>query len=210
MKTLPFVEPADVKAALGATAAVVARGGVVVIPTESYYGLAADPARVDAVSAVLDLKGRSADLGLPVVCADWRQVEKLVTIPERHRVRLSRIWPAALSVIVPIRTSAPAALGETLAVRIPDHDHLRALLYRSGPLTATSANGHGQPPSTRVEAALASLHGEPELVLDAGELPGGRVSTMVDLSIDEGLVVRPGAVAWEQALDLGQWVVQKC
>jgi tRNA A37 threonylcarbamoyladenosine synthetase subunit TsaC/SUA5/YrdC len=95
-----------------------------------------------------------------------------------------------------------AAVDGTLAVRIPDHAMLRALLYRVGPLTATSANRHGRPPSTRVDDALESLVDVPDLVLDGGVLAGGSVSTMVDLTGDETVVLRRGAVAWEQRFDL--------
>lgn len=210
MKRKPFSDKTEVKAALDAAVEVVTAGGVVLIPTESFYGLGADPRNPEAVARVLELKGRPGDLGLPVVCCDWTQVETLVEVPEDHRVKLSRLWPAALSVIAETRQPLPAAKEHTLAVRIPDHDLLRALLYRTGPLTATSANGHGEPPSIEVEAALESLCGSPDLVLDGGELAGGRVSTLVDLGSDEGRVIRPGAVGWEQPFDLEEWVIQEC
>ncbi len=209
MKRLPFAESEDVKAALETAVEVAAAGGVVLIPTESFYGLGADPRNAAAVERVLGLKGRPEALGLPVVCCDWSQLEQLVEIPAEHRVKLSRVWPAALSVVAVERSSTPAGRSGTLAVRIPDHDVLRVLLYRTGPLTATSANGHGEPPCTVVDEALASLHGEPDLVLDGGALPGGRVSTMVDLAADKGRVIRPGAVGWEQLFDLEQWVIQE-
>ena len=209
MKRLGFGQPDDVRECLDAAAEVVASGGVVLIPTESYYGLGVDPRNAAAVARVVELKGRPDDLGLPVVCCDWDQVDALVEIPARHRVKLSRIWPAALSAVAPCRGEVPAARTMTLAVRIPDHDHLRALLYRVGPLTATSANGHGEPPGVRVDSALSSLHGSPDLILDAGELAGGRVSTLVDLGFEKGEVIRPGAVAWDQRFDLEEWVIQE-
>jgi len=210
MISLPFREKTEVREALDAAAEAVASGGVILMPTESFYGLGVDPARAEAVARVAELKGRPGDLGLPVVCCDWNQVDFLVEIPPGHRVKLSRLWPAALSVIAAARRPLPAARAGTLAVRIPAHSHLRALLYRTGPLTATSANGHGEPPGVRVEEALQSLRGTPDLVLDGGELAGGRVSTMVDLSSEEGRVVRPGAVGWEQSFDLDEWVLQEC
>ncbi|MEE4270838.1 MAG: L-threonylcarbamoyladenylate synthase [Thermoanaerobaculales bacterium] len=210
MISLPFREKTQVRDALEAAAEVVAAGGVILIPTESFYGLGADPGRAEAVARVVELKGRPVDLGLPVVCCDWSQVESLVEIPPGHRIKLSRLWPAALSVIATARRPSPASRAGTLAVRIPGHDHLRALLYRTGPLTATSANRHGHPPGVRVEEALQSLHGTPDLVLDGGELAGGQVSTMVDLASEEGCVIRPGAVGWEQSFDLEEWVLQEC
>jgi tRNA threonylcarbamoyl adenosine modification protein (Sua5/YciO/YrdC/YwlC family) len=134
---------------------------------------------------------------MPVLCADWQQVERLVEVPERFRVKLSRIWPAALTVVLAVREPLPAAAGGTLAVRIPGHPALRALLYRSGPVTGTSANGHGRPPCVTIDDAVGSLTSEPDLALDAGRTAGGDPSTIVDLTGDRPRVVRPGRVRWE-------------
>jgi L-threonylcarbamoyladenylate synthase len=197
VRRLPFTEPDEVVAALSTAVRVLADGGVVVVPTESFYGLAADPRRDQAVRMIHALKGRPSGLGLPVLCADWRQVESLVEVPERFRVKLSRIWPAALTVVLTVREPIPAAAVGTLAVRIPGHPALRALLYRSGPVTGTSANGHGRPPSVTVDEAVASMTSEPELALDAGKTAGGDPSTIVDLTGDHPRVVRPGRVRWD-------------
>ena len=197
MRRLPFTEPDEVVAALGAAVQVLSDGGVVVVPTESFYGLAADPQRDEAVRMIHALKGRPTDLGLPVLCADWQQVESLVEIPEQFRVRLSRIWPAALTVVLAVRKPIPASVGGTLAVRIPGYPALRALLYRSGPVTGTSANGHGRPPAVTIDEAVASMILEPELALDAGQTAGGDPSTLVDLTGDQPRVLRPGRVSWE-------------
>ena len=197
MRRLPFTETDEVVAALGTAVRVLADGGVVVVPTESFYGLAADPRRDEAVRLIHALKGRPSDLGLPVLCADWQQVESLVEVPERFRVKLSRIWPAALTVVLAIREPIPAAACGTLAVRIPGHPALRALLYRSGPLTGTSANGHGKPPAVTIDEAVASMTFQPELALDAGRTAGGDPSTLVDLTGDRPRVLRPGRVPWE-------------
>jgi len=207
MIRLDFTDPGETKKALAVAAEVVAAGGVVLIPTESTYGLGVDPRRTDAVERVFALKGRPDGLALPVVCSDWDQVESLVSIAAAHRVRLSRIWPAALTVVAPCRVSVAAASAATLAVRIPGHNMLRALLYRVGPLTATSANRHGEPACTAADAALDSLLGTPDLVLDGGELAGGRASTMIDLSSGEAREIRPGPVRWDEPFDLEKWVL---
>jgi len=208
MIRLVFSDPSDARAALDSAAEVIAAGGVVLIPTESYYGLGVDPGRREAVERVYALKGRPDGLALPVVCSDWGQVDSLVDISDAHRVKLSRIWPGALTVVAHRRVSLAAESADTLAVRIPDHDMLRALLYRVGPLTATSANRHGASPCVSPDAALASLLGTPDLVLDGGELAGGRVSTMVDLSSGEVREIRPGPVVWEEPFDFEKWVFQ--
>jgi tRNA threonylcarbamoyl adenosine modification protein (Sua5/YciO/YrdC/YwlC family) len=198
MIRLPFVEPGDVVDAVETAGAAVARGGVLLLPTESFYGLGTDPLNEPGVTRIFSLKSRPAELGLPVLCADWTQLESLVVVPERFRVKLARLWPAALTVVLPTVDNVPAARGDTLAVRIPGHTELRALLYRIGPLTATSANRHGDPPSTTVDGAVESLGEAPDLVLDGGTTAGGEVSTLVDLSRGEPEILRHGPCAWDE------------
>jgi tRNA threonylcarbamoyl adenosine modification protein (Sua5/YciO/YrdC/YwlC family) len=195
---LPFVEGGDVLEAIEAGRATVAQGGVLLVPTESYYGLGADPWSEPGVEKIFSMKARPAELGLPVLCADWQQVESLVEVPDSFRVKLARLWPAALTVVLPTVADVAAARTGTLAVRIPDHAELRALLYRLGPLTGTSANRHGEPPSTTVEGAVATLAEAPDLVLDAGATAGGKTSTLVDLSRGEPEILRSGACDWEE------------
>ncbi len=198
MIRLPFVEPGDVAEAIPTASAAVAQGGVLLLPTESFYGLGTDPWSETGVTRIFTLKDRPAELGLPVLCADWQQLESLVVVPETYRVKLVRLWPSALTVVLPTVDDVSAARGGTLAVRIPGHPELRALLYRLGPLTATSANRHGDPPSTTVDGALASLAEAPDLALDAGATAGGEASTLVDLSRGEPEILRPGPCAWEE------------
>jgi tRNA threonylcarbamoyl adenosine modification protein (Sua5/YciO/YrdC/YwlC family) len=198
MIRLPFVEPGDVAEAVPTARGAVAQGGVLLLPTESFYGLGTDPWSETGVARIFILKDRPAELGLPVLCADWQQLESLVVVPETYRVKLARLWPAALTVVLPTVDDVSAARGGTLAVRIPGHPELRALLYRLGPLTATSANRHGDPPSTTVDGALASLAEAPDLALDAGATAGGEASTLVDLSRGEPEILRRGPCAWEE------------
>ncbi len=197
MRRLPFIRPDEIVTATRKAADVVAHGGVVLLPTESFYGLGVDPQQADPVARVCAMKERAPELGLPVLCASWEQLETLVQMPERFRVRLSRLWPAPLTVVVPLIVATAAARDDTLAVRIPAHTSLRALLYHTGPLTGTSANRHGQPPCTTPDAAVASLLEAPDLVLDAGPTAGGEPSTVVDLSGGNPRVLRFGACLWD-------------
>lgn len=200
MRRLPFSEPEEIVAAVLVAADVVADHGVLLLPTESFYGLGADPACADSVARICAMKERPSGLGLPVLCADWQQLESLVTVPGRFRVKLSRLWPSALTVVLPSTAGLAAALGSTLAVRIPAHAPLRALLYRVGPLTGTSANRHGDPPFSTADGAIDSLTEVPDLVLDGGPTPGGEPSTVVDLTGENPAILRPGAGAWEDPI----------
>ncbi|HHQ48631.1 MAG TPA: threonylcarbamoyl-AMP synthase [Acidobacteria bacterium] len=196
MRVEPFREGADVRRVVPVVREVVASGGVVLLPTETYYGLGAAPGSSEGVERVFRLKERPAGRPLLVLCADWAQLEELVEVPSRWRIRLSRTWPGPLTVILPARKPLAAAPSGRLAVRIPGASLLRALLYRVGPLTGTSANRSGSPPHRRPRAAAADLAAPPDLVLDGGETPGGAPSTLVDLCGNEPRVLRIGPASW--------------
>lgn len=196
MRRLPFTEPEHLEAAAAAASETLEKNGVILLPTETFYGLGAKPDCSASVARVMEMKGRPPQISLPVLVADWEQLQQLVEVPEEHRVRLSRSWPGALTVILPLCAPVAAASAATLAVRIPGHAMLRALLYKVGPLTGTSANAHGAEACSQVDAALASLSQPPDLVLDGGETAGEAPSTLLDLSSGEPEILRQGAVEW--------------
>lgn len=181
---------------LGELAAAVERGVVVAIPTESSYGLAVDPRDDEAVGRLYALKRRAGRLPFPLVLGERAQLAALPVDPEAAIVRrFGHLWPAPLSLVVPLRSPLPAALGEsTVAVRVPDHELLRELLLALGrPLTATSANLSGEPPALDLAGAARLLEGLDEAwVIDGGTLPGGAPSTLVAMVGTEVRVVRPG------------------
>ena len=198
MKRLPFTDREHVAEAALAAAEVVRSSGVILLPTETFYGLGAGAHDPVAMARVFEMKERPRDVALPILCSDWAQLESLVELPDRHRVRLSRIWPGALTVVLPCRGESPAGWEGASAVRIPGHPLLRTLLYLVGPLTGTSANRHGDPPCTDPDAALDSLDAAPELVLDGGTTAGGAASTLVDLRTNEARVLRAGELLWDE------------
>jgi len=174
-----------------------ARGEVLGIPTDTRYGLAADPFSEAGVARVFELKGRPASKAMPVVVADLDQLERLgARLGTRHRERLRTIWPAPLTVIVPVERDFPASGGRTVAVRVPDHEGLRDLLLRVGPLTATSANPSGQEPAASAAEVEAYFGSRLAFVLDGGPSPDRAVSTLVDLSGASPRLVRSGPFAW--------------
>ena len=176
-------------------------GGVVAIPTETVYGLAADPFNADAVRRVFAVKGRGAEKALPLIAADVDQVAQAAVLSPRARRLAERFWPGPLTLILEPAARLPDVLtgGATgIAIRVTGHAVARALCAAcERPLTATSANRSGQPPSARPDEVAAALGEELDALLDDGVTPGGAVSTIVDLTGDQPGLIRPGAIDWE-------------
>ena len=173
-----------------------AEGRVLAVPTESSYGLAVDPRSGAGVEAVYRLKERDRGKPLPVVAADLAQAVDL-GIEANEAVEMAEAhWPAPLTVVAPLRVglSVPAAAGgDTLAVRVPDHDRLRALLQALGhPLTATSANRSGEPPACGLADLEPILGDSGALVVGGERTPGGLASTVVSWTSAGLRVLRRG------------------
>jgi len=166
-------------------------GGAVVLPTDTVYGLAALPGHEDRL---YELKDRPESVPIAVLVADLEQAARIGRLDARARRLAEAFWPGPLTVVVD-RVDGAGTVG----LRCPDHDLVRAVAARVGPLPTTSANRHGVPtPSVAAEAA-ASLAGEADLVVDGGPC-GAVASTVVDLTGDEPQVLREGAVPSEAVL----------
>jgi L-threonylcarbamoyladenylate synthase len=175
--------------------ALLARGGVLAIPTESSYGLGADPWNTAGVEAIYRIKHRERGKPLPVVVAGVEQLPSLgvnLGIDRDLNIvkRLLGLWPGPLTVILPVDRPLPASAGESrLAVRVPGHEGLRELLAALGHgLTATSANRSGGEPVLDPAELPELLAGEDAMIVDGGILPGGPPSTLVAIR-EEGLTV---------------------
>jgi L-threonylcarbamoyladenylate synthase len=173
---------------------VLRRGGVVGIPTESSYALAADPTDARGVETVFRVKGRASNQALPVVLGELDQAWALgVDQREPGLEAIAALWPAALTIVVAVSRPISAGAGEaTIALRVPDHPRLRALLRRTGPLTATSANRRGEPPILEPAPVLTLLQAVDGRVIDDGTLPGGLPSTLVRWEGGRFRVLRAG------------------
>lgn len=191
--------------ALNQAAAVLASGGVVAYPTDTFYGLAVDPTRESAVEALFQVKGRRPDQAIPLVAADLAQVERVGRMTPLAAALARRFWPGPLTLVIEARPGIPDALHAgtgRVAIRIPDHPLAQGLAATAGrALTSTSANrSGGRPPSTGDEVVEA-LGEAVDLLLDGGPSPGGLPSTIVDVAGDEPLLLRAGAVAWDRVLE---------
>jgi L-threonylcarbamoyladenylate synthase len=175
-----------------------AAGGVAAIPTDTFYGLACDPANARGVARIFEVKGRGAREPLLVLFSEREHLERLgVDTSAETLERFLRLWPAPLTVVLPVRAPLPASRGgATLAVRMPAAPALRALLSETGPLTGTSANRSGDPALDDPDDVVRRMGAELDVVIDGGRTAGGLPSTLVDATQDPPVVVRAGAFAW--------------
>jgi L-threonylcarbamoyladenylate synthase len=199
-----FVDPgAPQRDALEEAATWILGGGVAAIPTDTLYGLAADPFNAAAVARVFAIKGRADGQALPLIAADAGQVERHIGALDGAARRLAeRFWPGPLTILLPVpRAMAPAVSGGTglVGVRVPADPIARAVCAGCGtPVTATSANISGAPATASPDEVERTLGGLVDFLLDAGPTPGGPPSTIVDLHHRPPRLVRAGAIAWEE------------
>ncbi len=172
------------------------RGGILAIPTESSYALGADPRSRRGVEAIYRIKERERDKPLPIVIADLDQLPALGIAPDAPLLAgAAALWPAPLSILLPTTSQLPASAGSgNLAVRRPAHSQLLTLLARlARPLTATSANRSGEPPLLEPAAVADLVAGADAVVVDGGALPGGPPSTLITRGPQGIEVLRAGS-----------------
>ena len=211
MRLYPAGDPVGLREA----AEIVRWGGLVVYPTDTLYGLGTNALDPSAVDRLLEVKGRSAARGLPVLLADPEAAATLVAELSPVAAELAaRFWPGALTLVLPRSAQVPdlVAAGATVALRIPDHPVTRALIREAGcPLIGTSANRSGEAPATTAQAAVAALGSEVDVVLDGGPSPVGRPSSVLALSSPPtARILRAGAVgaaALEPVLAAAGWTL---
>lgn len=176
----------------------IAAGKLLVVPTDTVYGIAADPFSASAVDRLLTAKGRGRDFPSPVLVSSISQAGALVPeIPALARVFMERFWPGALTVVLPARKDLPLDLGVTggtVALRQPDQSDLLRLLQENGPLAVTSANLHGLPPAQTVRQAQEYFSDKVAEYIDAGPSQIGEPSTIVKVEEAGYLVLRSGAI----------------
>ncbi|MGH2437704.1 MAG: L-threonylcarbamoyladenylate synthase [bacterium] len=175
-------------------------GGVIVFPTDTVYGVGCRIDNDDAVRRVYAVKNRPRTEALPVLLADVAQLDQYARdVPAVARRLVGRFWPGALTVVVRRSDRMPSLVaggGSTVALRVPNHPVPRALIGKAGvPIVGTSANTHGMPSPVTAQQAVFDLGDRVDLVLDGGRVPGGRESTVVDVTTDPPRVLREGAIA---------------
>ena len=195
----PRVIRAESPAALDEAETALAAGLLVVFPTDTVFGLAADPVVEGATGAVFATKRRARELTLPVLVANLEQARSVASLDRRAEALAERYWPGPLTIVMR-RTAASSSwdLGEhraSVGMRVPDHPVALELLRRAGPLAVTSANISGEPPSRDCDEVVRTLGDGIAVVLCWGPAPGGRASTVVDLTGQQPQVLREGEVS---------------
>jgi len=197
--TYPTGSDDEREAAIEAAAEAVQRGGLVVLPTDTVYGVGADAFDHTAVQALLDAKGRGRDMPPPVLISSATTLDALATrLPAYVAALTEAFWPGPLTLVCEQQPSLTWDLGDargTVAVRMPDHEVALALLERTGPLAVSSANLSGLPAATEAAAAEGMLGESVEVVLDAGPSPAGEASTILDVRGEVPDVLRAGALS---------------
>ena len=187
-----------------AVAAAARAGGVILFPTDTLYGLGADPLSASGLAAIYRLKARAADKPLPVLIAEESLVARFAAaVPDAWRTLMRRFWPGPLTLLFPALPDLPPAIRSadgTVALRVPGSALCRAVLRAAGgALTGTSANLSGSAGTGDPAGALRGLAGTVDLLLDAGTLSPSPASTLLEMD-DTGRVVelRRGPVPFEE------------
>jgi L-threonylcarbamoyladenylate synthase len=189
------IRPGAVEAAVRA----VTTGQLIVLPTDTVYGLGADAFDAEAVAAVLATKGRGRNVPVPVLVGSWDTIDGLLTyVPAVIRTLIEAFWPGGLTLVVEHAPSLSWDLGDargTVAVRMPLHPVALEVLAQTGPMAVSSANRSGQPPALTAEQAREQLGDAVPIYLDGGPAVVGVASTIVDVTREVPKVLRTGAVS---------------
>jgi tRNA threonylcarbamoyl adenosine modification protein (Sua5/YciO/YrdC/YwlC family) len=184
--------------AIKTAADAVTSGELVVLPTDTVYGLGANAFDPAAVAGVLRAKGRGRNVPVPVLVGSWTTIDGLVTsVDARTRSLVEAFWPGGLTLVVKHAPSLSWDLGDadgTVAVRMPLHPVAIELLETTGPMAVSSANRHGQPPAQTAVEAREQLGEDVSVYLEDGPAPGGVASTIVDVTGPRPRILRLGAI----------------
>jgi L-threonylcarbamoyladenylate synthase len=188
---------------IGLGVEIVRSGGVVVFPTDTLYGLGAGAYCESGIRRVYEIKQRPLKMALPLLLGDVAQIHEVAAhLPDYAWRLVDRFLPGGLTLVV-CRSSIVKDIitggGETVAVRIPGHPVALTLIQQSGmPIVGTSANLSGQPNLLDVSEIRRQLAGKVDLIIDGGPVPGGKESTVVDVTGELPSIIREGAISREE------------
>lgn len=198
MTRYPVADPDAREKAIEAATLAVRRGELVVLPTDTVYGIGADAFDPAAVRKLLAAKGRGREMPPPVLISAASTLDALtVGVPAWARALVEEFWPGPLTLVCTQQSSLQWDLGDTrgtVAVRVPDHEIALEILERTGPLAVSSANLSGHPAATDADQAEQMLGDAVAAIIDAGPTAGETPSTIIDVTTEHGRVLRPGAI----------------
>lgn len=199
-------DPANRSDAVAAAAAAVKSGRLVVMPTDTVYGIGADAFDSRAVAGLLAAKGRGRDMPVGVLVGSWDTIEGLVLyVPDTARELIRAFWPGALSLVVQQAPSLQWDLGDargTVMLRMPLQPVALELLRETGPIAVSSANVSGQPPATTAAQAQGQLGDLVDVYLDGGPSQQQAASTILDLTGPAPRILREGPVSAQAIADV--------
>lgn len=195
--------PANDKTAIERAVKLLRMGEAIAFPTDTVYGIGAHGLNERAIEKLFEAKNRSRERAIPFLLATVKDLSQVAReIPRDVRVLAEKFWPGALTLVVRAHRRVPKILiahGDTVAVRVPNHEITREIIRRLGaPLAATSANLSSQPDPATADQVVTYLNERIPLVLDGGPTPGNIPSTVLDLTTDPPIVRRVGAIAAEE------------
>jgi tRNA threonylcarbamoyl adenosine modification protein (Sua5/YciO/YrdC/YwlC family) len=199
MKLFSCNDPGERARGLRAACDAVDDGGLVVLPTDTVYGIGCAAHDRTAVVSLLAAKGRGPDMPVPVLVGSLAQVEDIVpALPEGVEELIAKFWPGALSIVLRHVPELRWDLGEThgtVMLRMPAHELAIELLDAAGPMAVSSANRSGSPAATTVHEARAQLGDSVDVYLDGGSTPGPVPSTILDLAHERPRLLREGLIS---------------
>jgi L-threonylcarbamoyladenylate synthase len=194
-------DPEQRSRGIASAAAAVKNGGLVVLPTDTVYGIGVDAFDSSAVAALLSAKGRGRDMPVGVLVGSWHTIDGLaLMVPQPTRDLIRAFWPGALSLVVRQAPSLQWDLGDargTVMLRMPLHPVAIELLREVGPMAVSSANVSGRPPAVDAGEARNQLGDLVDVYLDAGPAAQQAASTILDLTGPEPCILRSGPVSAE-------------
>ena len=180
------------------------KGGVVVFPTETLYGLGVDIKNEEAIDRLIDLKGRPSNMPIAVAVSELHQASELVEISEFALKIIENCLPGPITILLPVKDVVNRKLmagSHLLGLRFPDQPVTIELLKRFGPITATSANLHGAPAPTTIEPVVNQFGDKVNVYLDSGPCKIGQPSTVIDPSERTIKIIRDGACSRDEIMD---------
>ena len=197
MKCIDFTDTKSIPAAIQLAADILQKGGVVLFPTDTVYGLAASAFNQQAIERLFQIKERDSSKSIAVLLGDTVQSKLLAeSFPPAAQRLANRYWPGGITLIVSKLASLPPALSanEKIGIRIPDYPAIRELIRITGPLATTSANHSGDPPAKSILELPPEILESVDLVLDGGSVKIGISSTVVDCTETPVKILREGSI----------------